>query len=458
MIIMSGRVIEEIDLTADNDDGCDNFPTVHVFARTLPTSIDAAATTAAITSTRTSGKNDSISLSKTTSTVDSKISSKPEIIEIDDDDDENDEPTLNPLNSIKESKVEADDFSQKVQFRSQRFPSLKRKRSNSNCISWEEQFFALNKFQMEHGHCNVRQDQDEKLLRWIRTNREEQILRLKGIRSKILTEDRKKKLDNIGFSWNIKLDEFDWNDIFKEMCAYHDKHKSWNVSDNENPTLHRWFWKQRKNYRLLKEKKRTLLTHEQIKLLNAVHFDWGSERASSKSSKSDYAWFEKFDQLERVNNRMQANKQLERGLHLWQETQRHQYWDRKNGKQSILTDERIHLLNKLGFNWSFTAKKKIKFVHDLTTSDEENKNRGTRQEIPIFDHFRNVGKRRSENQCHESELRSKESRFVFVRNQSQVPIDSQTRLNHKKPKKAMFNVSIFDAHYKATVDDRFDAS
>ena len=155
---------------------------------------------------------------------------------------------------------------------------------------------------------------------------------------------------------------------------------------------------------------------------------------------------------------MQANKQLERGLHLWQETQRHQYWDRKNGKQSILTDERIHLLNKLGFNWSFTAKKKIKFVHDLTTSDEENKNRGTRQEIPIFDHFRNVGKRRSENQCHESELRSKESRFVFVRNQSQVPIDSQTRLNHKKPKKAMFNVSIFDAHYKATVDGRFDAS
>lgn len=64
---------------------------------------------------------------------------------------------------------------------------------------WESMFTRLEKFTLEHGHCNVPQKGlgDRKLGRWVNTQR----LRFKHNR---LSAERQKRLVNLGFVWNLK--------------------------------------------------------------------------------------------------------------------------------------------------------------------------------------------------------------------------------------------------------------
>lgn len=67
---------------------------------------------------------------------------------------------------------------------------------------WEDMFELLLQFKAHHGHCNVPQkfSENRKFGRWVNTQR----LRFKQQR---LSSERRRKLDFLGFVWNVKVNQ-----------------------------------------------------------------------------------------------------------------------------------------------------------------------------------------------------------------------------------------------------------
>lgn len=85
-------------------------------------------------------------------------------------------------------------------------------------------------------------------------------------------------------------------------------------------------------------------------MLDGIGFDW------QLLKKGDAAWHSRYQQLREyveshgnanVPTKYQANSKLGR----WVSTQRNQYKDFQEGKRSIMTQERVTLLEKVGFAW-----------------------------------------------------------------------------------------------------------
>ena len=76
------------------------------------------------------------------------------------------------------------------------------------------------------------------------------------------------KLDEIGFDWNPN--ETNWHALHSELKDYYDKHGHSNIPVifAENPSLGKWCFKQRQNFR------HDILKPDKIKLLEAIEFVW----------------------------------------------------------------------------------------------------------------------------------------------------------------------------------------
>lgn len=89
---------------------------------------------------------------------------------------------------------------------------------------WEEQFFSLQAYQREMGHCKVpaRFKSNPKLGRWVMTQRRQFTLLMQGYPS-ALTAERIQRLEGIGFTWSIRPEPVKtWNRKFQELKVYKD--------------------------------------------------------------------------------------------------------------------------------------------------------------------------------------------------------------------------------------------
>lgn len=89
-----------------------------------------------------------------------------------------------------------------------------------------------------------------------------------------MSEERVKKLDSIGFCWDTH--EATWLDRLSELVAYKEKYGSCNVPVNfeENRRLSTWVHHQRRQYKKLREGKRSHITKERIRALDKIGFYW----------------------------------------------------------------------------------------------------------------------------------------------------------------------------------------
>lgn len=245
--------------------------------------------------------------------------------------------------------------------------------------------------------------------------------------------NKKDKEDKISTS-KCDRDDANWNDMLQRLISYHNQNGIWNVSIKDDKILQRWVWDQRKAYRLYHEGKESVLKMEWIKLLDDVNFDWGSSRATSASSISDYLWFKEYEQFLdffEANGRSKAHKHEQ--CYCWQTAQKHQYWNRKQGKKSQMTDERIKLLEEVGFNWNLSAHEIISSVVDLTDSDNDNTPKASKiQHGSAIKSKQNIGV-----WSRSFTSQASESRFVFA-SHKHYPPKKQIEMKKKK----MFNVSM----------------
>ena len=209
---------------------------------------------------------------------------------------------------------------------------------NKYDVKWHQMLEKLKEYKSKTGNCNVpRTDKENrKLARWVKTQRA-------VYKSGKLEEDRKHKLDNVGFDWEItrKIQYEDmWDASFAELVEFQRKNGHCNIPcRKELQTLHSWVKLQR---RRCKETQVNLkpLSQRQIDLLNSIGFIWAQEEK----------WNDKYErlkgyQLEHGHCDVPKAYNQDQELGMWVQYQRSKY------QNNELLQDRIERLEKIGFSW-----------------------------------------------------------------------------------------------------------
>lgn len=134
--------------------------------------------------------------------------------------------------------------------------------------AWQARFEQLVEFKKEHHHCNVPQNYDKSkgLGGWV--NRQRTAM-AKGA----LVDERKRLLESIDFSWNMKNDA--WDIRYEQLVSYKNEHGNCDVPHgHENTELSKWVQKQRYLAALKKKGTKTNLTDDRELKLNELGFEW----------------------------------------------------------------------------------------------------------------------------------------------------------------------------------------
>lgn len=120
----------------------------------------------------------------------------------------------------------------------------------------------------------------------------------------------------------------------------------------QNAPLAQWVKRQRYQYKLKVDGKRSTLSDERIRLLNKIGFIWNSH---------DAVWEERWNELaiyKRVHGDciVPSNYEKNPQLAVWVKRQRRQYKFYNESRASSMTKERIAKLEKLDFAWDCRKK------------------------------------------------------------------------------------------------------
>lgn len=187
----------------------------------------------------------------------------------------------------------------------------------ANDIKWEKVFLRLKAFHKVNGHCFVsRNHEDKTLANWVQFQR---------VRLKYLPFNRKKKLDDLNFSWTPHEEK--WEENYLLLCEFHKSHGHFNVT-RKNP-LSTWIATQRSQ--------KEHLSQERKEKLNSIDFVWNDLQDR---------WETQFQKLKQYKNRhghCQVLKKEDSKLCRWVIKQRI--------KKNNLKLHQIKKLNDLGFSW-----------------------------------------------------------------------------------------------------------
>mmetsp|Transcript_9436 Transcript_9436/g.13851 ORF Transcript_9436/g.13851 Transcript_9436/m.13851 type:complete len:531 (-) Transcript_9436:88-1680(-) len=141
-----------------------------------------------------------------------------------------------------------------------------------------------------------------------------------------------------------------WNESYQELQRYHAEHGDCLVPQKfpPNPQLGRWVQTQRKQYKFMKDNKRSSMTLDRAQLLNELNFTWNT---------IDSKWMENFEKLQRFKTKygtfeVPSDSEEFSKLKWWVRDQRKFYSLLKKGEPSRITPERVSLLDGLGFLWT----------------------------------------------------------------------------------------------------------
>mmetsp|Transcript_24895 Transcript_24895/g.35108 ORF Transcript_24895/g.35108 Transcript_24895/m.35108 type:complete len:978 (-) Transcript_24895:223-3156(-) len=229
--------------------------------------------------------------------------------------------------------------------------------------NWNAMFDRLLKYKKQHGHCDVpRFYDDDKLGRWVPRQR---------INKESMSSARRKRLEDIGFSWSIKREQNIkvWNRFFNRLLKYKETHGDVLVpEDYEDQFLARWVYLQRT--------KKNLLPPARKKRLDDIQFVWedhGSTR-NKKMKQADESWNEMFEKLceyKRIHGHTRALRRegADPKLGYWTAFQR--------AKRKNLSDSQVTKLESIGFVWSVNTRTE----DTTTTSNASDANTNTKTDI-----------------------------------------------------------------------------
>ena len=138
-------------------------------------------------------------------------------------------------------------------------------RKKNEHVSWTTRYDQLVSYKAEHGNCNVPQyyEANKSLGNWVHSQRT-------AFKVGKLSEDRVRKLNGIGFGWELRkqIDNVDWSKRYDELVAYKAEHGDCNVKSYANKKLAKWVSTQRTLF------KNGNLSEERVGKLNEIGFVW----------------------------------------------------------------------------------------------------------------------------------------------------------------------------------------
>ena len=222
---------------------------------------------------------------------------------------------------------------------------------------WRQRYEELKKYKKQYGHCNVPQRKSEHKQLSIWVNRQRYFykkLQQGDLSTSGFSQKHIEALEKIGFEWSPDRKSGEkWQQRYNELVEYKKIHGHCNVPQRQEDVrqLAIWVTHQRNFYKKLKEGSPSQITEERIKALEKIGFDWSPDR------KLNSKWQERYEELIEykkkyghcdVPRKYDENKKLA----TWVNSQRYFYRNVQSGKQSYITEERIELLQKIGFRWT----------------------------------------------------------------------------------------------------------
>lgn len=140
-----------------------------------------------------------------------------------------------------------------------------------------------------------------------------------------------------------------WNERFQELIQFREANDHCFVPHKypQNPKLSQWVRKQRHQRKRKERGLHSTLSDERQELLTNAGFIWDSHRAQ---------WQERYQSLEvfhMTNGHCNVPSNFyDSSLSNWVKNQRKQFKLHKAGLMTAMDEERIELLNSLGFNWN----------------------------------------------------------------------------------------------------------
>jgi superfamily II DNA or RNA helicase len=127
--------------------------------------------------------------------------------------------------------------------------------------AWETQFQKLKEFQKQYGHCRVPTSWDDRLNRWVLTNRQS---KKKGE----LSTERLDRLKQLGFIWEAHQQT--WETQFEKLLTYRKEHGDCLLPDKwvTDKTLANWVGNQRQR------RKNETINGDRIRRLDEIGFVW----------------------------------------------------------------------------------------------------------------------------------------------------------------------------------------
>ncbi len=144
---------------------------------------------------------------------------------------------------------------------------------------WETMFEKLKEYKAKHKNTLVPRQWTEckQLGEWVTDQRRQHKYKINQ-RPTLLTDERERKLNQIGFTWSIR-NRTDWNFRFEELKSFKLEHGHCVVPQHfsQNRALGKWVSKQREHYRYFLEQKQSAMTQERIDKLNELGFQWNAK-------------------------------------------------------------------------------------------------------------------------------------------------------------------------------------
>ena len=191
---------------------------------------------------------------------------------------------------------------------------------------FESHFNDLLKFKEKYGHLVVplKCDDFPSLGPWVA-----------AIRNKKIPTERKKRLNSIGFVWDVL--EANWQRRYQEVKEYKKKHGTFRIADRKKLiNLHSWMIRMRtaKRYGRTDE-----LSEERIKLLDDIGFNWNPREISWEMKKQKLLEFK--EEFGHCN--VPSNYRKIKGLGY--------IVTRIRADKSKLSKDKVDWLNSIGFEW-----------------------------------------------------------------------------------------------------------
>jgi len=237
-------------------------------------------------------------------------------------------------------------------------------------VPWETRYGELVEYKEKHGHTRVPRNWKENpsLGEWVHIQR-----RQNKLKAEILSEERKEKLNALGFVWKAGADKPTFEGRLEECRNFRRTHghlnvpRSLDIKKNEGPQIsneeksfYDWAHRQREEYRRFNSGQKCRIDRGRIKKLTELGFEWSSEKRIFQGIRRK-AWNEQYAKLKHcyellgnINdiNNLKATYPGDDSILEWVKTQRKMWKNQQLGSHSTMTTARREQLEALEFDFA----------------------------------------------------------------------------------------------------------